>query len=317
MPTAFLALYTTFFVFTGVNQLAMDTLQGKLIQPTHRGRLLMMSSVVGGILAITCAWYFLRGWLYLEDGEFQLVFGFAGGCFVLAALSSLWMAEPTDHFRETHGAIANQIRKAVGVFQRDANFRPLALVASLHGTSIMLFPHYQALGRDRLDLSLDHLMWWLIVQNVGTVVFSLVAGPLADRHGNRLVLRLAMLGTSGIPILALALAHSGHYGNWLFVSVFFFVGLTPIAIRILNNYTLEICGPGEHPRYLSTLNACLAVPMFLSPLVGWLVELTSFEVVFLGVAMLVFLGFSMTFILSEPRHHDHRSAEVPPKVEDS
>src|SRR4051812_29640118 len=39
----FLVLYGLFFAAIGVNQLAYNTIQGKLIQPTRRGRLLMIA----------------------------------------------------------------------------------------------------------------------------------------------------------------------------------------------------------------------------------------------------------------------------------
>ncbi len=63
----------------------------------------------------------------------------------------------------------------------------LAPVAMLFGTSMILFPHYQALGLEQWDLPLHNLVPWLIVQNAGVALFSLVAGPLADRRGNRRV----------------------------------------------------------------------------------------------------------------------------------
>ena len=60
-------------------------------------------------------------------------------------------------------------------------------VAMAFGSSLALFPHYQALGRsNRLSLSFDNLMMWVVIQNMGTALFSLVAGPIADRRGNRI-----------------------------------------------------------------------------------------------------------------------------------
>ena len=52
MPLVFLAAYVMFFAATGINNLAFGTLQGKLIHATHRGRLLLIASVVGSITAI-------------------------------------------------------------------------------------------------------------------------------------------------------------------------------------------------------------------------------------------------------------------------
>ena len=192
---------------------------------------------------------------------------------------------------------------AWAVLRRDANFRRLAVVAMMFGTSMMLFPHYQPLARERLDLRLDMLMWWVIVQNAGTALFSLMAGPLADWRGNRVVLRLVMLGIVCVPILAIALAHAPAAGKSLYSLVFLAVGMTPVVLKTMNNYTLEICEPADHPRYLSTLGLCAAAPLLFSPLVGLLVDVTNFETVFFGTSVLLLFGWLMTFSLTEPRHH--------------
>jgi len=87
---------------------------------------------------------------------------------------------------------------------------------------------------------------------------------------------------------------------WL---TFFFLGLTPVTIKTLTNYALELAEADQHPLYVSTLHACLAVPFVLSPLVGWLVDLLRFERVFLGISGVIALGWLASLRLVEPRHH--------------
>ena len=303
MPVCFLVLYTLFFIATGMNQLAFSTVQGKLIQPARRGRLLLASNVVGAACAIAVAWYLLGHWLRSSGGDIQYIFGFAGFCFGVSAPTALLLVEPADNYRQPTVAIAQHFTAAAEILIRDVNFRRLAIVAALFGTSLMLFPHYQALGRERLGLQLDNLMWWVIVQNTGTALFSLAAGPVADWRGNRLVLRVILFGVSSVPVVAIVLAHAGSLGAALYCLVFVMIGLTPLTFRTLNNYTLEICEPADHPRYLSALSLCLATPIFLSPLVGLAVDATSYELVFFGVAGILLLGWLLTFTLNEPRHH--------------
>ena len=71
-------------------------------------------------------------------------------------------------------------------------------------------------------------------------LFSFPAGPLADRFGNRLVLRMAILAICGAPLAAILLARAGERVDSAFMFVFLLVGLTPVTIKTLNNYTLEI-----------------------------------------------------------------------------
>ena len=140
-------------------------------------------------------------------------------------------------------------------------------------------------------------------QNVAVRVFSFISGKLADRFGNRLSLQWQVFGTALVPLVALLFTsglvgfESKHF--WL---TFFFLGLTPVTIKTLTNYALELAETHQHPLYVTTLHACLAVPFFFSPLVGWLVDLLGFERVFLGISGVITLGWLASLRLSEPRH---------------
>jgi hypothetical protein len=97
------------------------------------------------------------------------------------------------------------------------------------------------------------------------------------------------------------------------------VGLTPVTIKMMTNYTLEISDPADHPRYVSTLGLCVAMPIMLcSPLVGLVLSYTSFELVFLAGACLIALAGVLTCRLREPRH-DARvpAAEIGVTVDDA
>jgi MFS family permease len=230
------------------------------------------------------------------------IFGFAGCCFGVAALFALVLTEPSHGYSPPRHSVTQNIVRAWRAVVDDRQFRRLALVAMSFGTSMMLFPHYQALGRERLGLTFVHLTSWVVVQNFGTAVFSLLAGPLADGRGNRLVLRMLFVGLFSLPLLSLYLAHAGAVGARNYWLVFLFVGVSPITVRIMNNYALEISRIEDHPRYLSALGLCIAMPIFLAPLVGLLVDWIGFETVFLAVATILFGGWLMTFRLVEPRH---------------
>ncbi len=87
----------------------------------------------------------------------------------------------------------------------------------------------------------------------------------------------------------------------MFGVVFVFVGVTPIVLRTLQNYTLEVAAPEDHAVYLSTLSLCMAGPMFLSPLVGYFIDELGFEPVFLTIAGLIAASWLLSFGLQEPR----------------
>ena len=300
----FLALYLGFFALNGLYHVSFGTVQGKLIRPTRRGQLLLTSTFWGSIPAMLLAWWLLDQWLRLPNGGFEYAFGFTAACFFLAGLAALLLFEPPDETTGANNHWRGNLADTVRALRTDANLRCLVLVAALFGSGLIIFPHYQALARNSLGLSGVHLMVWVITQNAAVGVWSLFVGPMADRRGNRLTLRTLIFSSAVAPAFAIWLTHmpTGQ-GADLFWLVFIPLGVSPLVLRILVNYALEICEPEEHPRYLSILALGLAIPFVFSPAVGWLVDTAGFEVVFVSTVGLLLASGVATFGLKEPRHH--------------
>lgn len=300
-PVLFLALYGLFFSAIGVNQLAYNTIQGKLIQANRRGRLLTIADFVGASAAVICAMTLLLQWLHDDGADYAAIFGFTTALFAMASVMSWLLRElPDDHYEPSRG-VTHVFQAAWRTLAEDANFRRLAMVSALFSTTLVLFPHYQALAREKLGLGTTWLVWWVVAQNAGTALFSLVTGPIADAHGNRLALRIVTLLIVAGPLAALIGIHWPEIGKAVFPLVFLFVGLTPVAQKTFNNYTLEITQPEHHPRYLSTLSLSMAFPILFSPLVSPLIDWVGFEAVYLGVVGLLLGGWVLSFGLIEPR----------------
>lgn len=302
LPTVFLSCYFLFFGATGVNMLTFNTLQGKLIKATHRGRLLLCANLVGASAAILCAILFMPDWLGASDGDFKMLFGFTALCFVGAAALASFLSEPADDVKTVARPVAKIFSDAWRLIRFDATFQLLAVVASLFGASMMLFPHYQKLGFDALGFSRWELVVWVVIQNGGTAIFSVVIGPIADRFGNRLVLHLLLLGVASAPVTALVLAAIGNAAADYYVVVFLLVGMTPVTLRTLNNYALELVKPEEHPRYLSSLSLCIGAPVLLSPILGLFVGWVGFTAPFCLIIALLVTAWLLSFRLPEPRH---------------
>jgi MFS family permease len=297
----FLALYALFFAAIGINGLTYNTIQGKLIRVTRRGRLLMIADFVGASSAMICAVTLLPMWLHEDSADYAAIFGFTTALFAVASVMSWFLKEqPDDHYEPPRG-LGHVFRAAWQTLAEDANFRRLAIVSALFSTTLVLFPHYQAIARDELQLDTTWLVWWVFAQNGGTALFSLLTGPIADAYGNRLSLRILTLLVVIGPLAALAAIYFPAVGRVAFPLVFVFIGMTPVAQKTFNNYTLEISEPQDHPRYLSTLSLSMAAPLLASPLVSPLINAVGFEAVYLFVVCLLLLGWLMTFRLTEPR----------------
>lgn len=302
-PSLFLVLYGVFFAFVGISRLAMDTLQGKLIRANYRGRLFTLSTVVGAPLAIAAAYWKLGTWLSMPDG-FARIFGFCGTMFVVAAGIVLFLREEADDYRDNNARITDHFKNAWHILVTDRDFRALAIVAALYGIVLMMMPHLQALGRERLDLAHPDLLWWVVIQHASMAFFSLFAGPLADRSGNRAALHYTVLGSALPPLVALGLTTLGPVvGGRFFWLVYVPVGLTAVTFRLVTNFALELAPPAEHPRYLSTIGLCFAAPVMLGAVpLGWLIDRIGFEPVLICGSAVVILAWLLTFRLAEPRH---------------
>ena len=309
MAPTFLAIYAAFFVVSGMNQLGLGTVQGKLIRPNRRGRLLAIAGITGSVVSITLAWFVLQRWLEppmrLPTGGFVLIFGFAGIGFVLAGLLSLALREPRD---DESSRPVRPVRQAFAdawdIFRQDVAFRRAAIVAMLFISVQLLFPHFQSLGRRNLgsDAEGHHLILWIIAQNAAVGIFSWMSGTIADRTGYRLAIRIQVFACCFTPLLALLLTSTLlEHGEQWFWAAFVFLGLVPVTMKSFINYALELTDPSNHPRYVSTMTLCFAVPFVLSPLVGWLIDLVGYEPIFVAISVAMGLGGVLTFRMSEPR----------------
>ncbi len=303
LPFLFIAVYAVFFSCFGINQLAQNTLQGKIIPVQKRGSLMMWSSIIGVVAAVSSAVVLLPMWLSPQKAAFHYIFGVTGAMFLIASFAASLVSEEADQPVDKEKAPASLINSAVSVLVFDHQFRWLAIVAAAFGLNMVLFPHYHALASRELSASLNWLMPWLVAQNIGAAMFSTIAGKLADRLGNRIALQFTLAFQLLAPLVAVAVSLGGPTQLPLYLAVFVMLGVTPVVYRLFSNITLEYVQRRHHPKYLSTLAICLALPpMLLSIPVGYLIDIFGFRPIFLGVSLILLLGLIGTLKIREPRH---------------
>lgn len=297
----FLMVYAIFFCMHGLNDTTYSTVLGKLIQADHRGRLQAVASTLGTTIAISLALLLLSQWLK-EQGQapFQKIFFFVGSMMMAAGLWSTMLREPidcTEH--KVPRGVWQVFADAWTLLRSDAVMRRLCCTAALFIFSQIIFPHYQWLGLSLPNASRTYLMDWVIAQHVGAAIFSSMSGFLADRFGTRSALRLLITAAVFAPLIAMVLAHQGDVK--LYWITFLWIGLVPVTLRMQINYAIEIVDRQQHPKYISTLNMCMAIPFLMSPLVGGFVSWFGHELPFLGVSAILTAAATLTWIMKEPR----------------
>jgi predicted MFS family arabinose efflux permease len=322
----FLAMYAAFSASNGLNQLTLAALQGKLIPAGHRGRAMVVSVAVGSVLAIAAAVLLLGPWL--ARGDFPSIFAATAAFFAVAAGVPLLLDEPADDVADPHAAACDPARGGTWLaaaarggaawrrtLRGDRPLVRLCAVAACFSAVLMLFPHYQAFARDRLGSGTGSLLTWVVVQNAATGLVSLVAGPLSDRCGTRIVLvwLVALSSLTPLVVTLLSLLPLATAVEWFWI-VYAPLGLNPISLKIFTNYALELApAPAEHPRYVSIVGAALALPFVVSPLVGAAVDWVGFRHVFVAGAAVIAAGAVFAVGLPEPRHRQGGRAGVSPE----
>ena len=310
LAVIYLTLYAGFAVSNGRNLLVLATLQGKLVPVASRGRLMLLNTTVGSVLAIAAAVVLLGPWLEAGESAFDNIFLTTAVFFALAAFVPMLIHEPAtlsesaaDSGRRGQG-IAAALRSWKAMLSADPGLARLCLVAMFFSVALFLFPHYQAFARDRLGTQLPSLLSWVVVQNVATGLASVVAGPATDRRGTRIVLVGLLACTAITPLLVVGLSLLPHAtAGQLFWLVYVPLGINPILMRTFSNAALELAPDlASQPRYVSLVGVALAAPFVVSPGVGFLVDVIGFQPVFLGGTVVIGLGVSLALGLPEPRN---------------
>lgn len=304
----FLAIYGLFFIATGVNQLAFNTVQGKLVRVKARGKLLRESGVVGSLLSVALAWWLLPGWIAMPQASgYVYIFAASGIGFVLAAIILMLIREPADERKVPSQppvsifSIRQKFRSVWQAFRADGHLRAACFVGMLWMMSLLLFPHYQWVGREQLGCNDYQLMIWVIAQNAGVGFFSSIAGRVADKQGNRRIIALLSFASAIIPLwsIAMTLLPQSVGCQWYWTT-YFVLGLNPVIMKLFMNYVLELTPRENHTRYLSAMAVSMGVSFLFSPLVGFLVD-QWFEAVFVLISLTAIISGWLATRLIEPR----------------
>ena len=297
LPVVFLSLYGIFFCISGLNQAVFNTVQGKLISAHRRGRLVAIAGYCGSPVAVLAAWFIMQPWVTQSPPAFAHIFLFTGSMFVAAGIAARLLMEATDSGRSV--VRPHPLRDALTCLRDDAHLRRFCLLCSLVACSMLIFPHYQQIGRYTTGYTGQMLMVWVICQNLGAALFSWLAGRIADRRGTRSALRVLSAANVLCPLFPLLLRWIDRADlYWL---TFVWLGTLPVLFRMQANYVLELTDRARHPIYLSTTVLCAAPPILLAPLIGEAVEHIGYTIPFCAVAAISFCAWAMTLFMIEPR----------------
>ena len=307
-------VYLLFRLIQGCTALSRKTLEGKLIPPERRGRIIALGAPVFGAASLLAAPLLSRviggEWLSFPL-NYALLFAVGSGFFLLAVGTTSLLREPA-HPGEQRGLRAGEVvRAAARLLVTDRNYLRLVVATNLVSFTFFLNPHYRAFGAEVLGVEEWLFGYCLPAQYVAQAAGFFLIGHWADRRGNRWALCLTASLAPLVPLTAITLWWADL--PRVYFLLYGLVGLMPMVMRLTPNYILEIAPPEKHALYLAANNTIRMVGALLSLVVGWAIARLTHVPVFLLMAGVTGFGAWLLRGLSEPRERRRPEFEPEPR----
>jgi len=291
-------LFGVLFIFLSTDALAavawFDVL-GKAIPERRRGRLIGGGQLISGLLSIGAG--VLITALLGDAGpafpiNYAIIFGIAGGWFMFSLFSCSLIIEPEEAVETARLAWRDYWPQLVETLRRDRAFVRLIAVRLLAGCDGLALGFYILFATQKLGLPPATVGVFTAAQTVGRILASVGLGALAEQAGSHRVIRVATGVATTAPVVALALLVSRPLPSTVailvFAWVFVVIGVVINAAMLGNfNYILELAPVDQRPTYIGLFNTVSGGLIVLPAVGGWLLQATSYGVLFGLTAILL------------------------------
>ena len=131
-------------------------------------------------------------------------------------------------------------------------------------------------------------------------------GYLNERSGSKIVIQCSATLALASPLLALLMGPIGRLAgaSTVYVYSLIFLAIGALQSSMMSGFitfVLELAPPEERPTYIALTNTLCGALLLVPFLGGWLLQATSYPVLFAVTVGGVALGLILTFRLEEPR----------------
>ena len=305
-------LYLTLLIFMSTDALAsvawFDILS-KAIPPVRRGRLIGGGQVGSALLGLVAGW--VVSTVLSESGppfpmNYAVLFILAGLCLTASLLCLSLLREPAGPVQDRRPSWREFLPQLGAVLRQDHNFRRLIATRLLAGASGMALPFFVVYATGELGFPKETVGLFLSAQVVGSILSAPVFGRLNERSGNRVVVVISTGLSLSMPLLALFLPLALPRGSQALLYAYALIFALNGAIMNtymtgFQNFVLEMAPPEERPFYVGLANTIGGITVIAPILGGWLLELTSYPLLFAVTSVILTLGIRQALRLREPR----------------
>jgi MFS family permease len=298
-----------FNVTDAVASIAWFDMFSTAIPPARRGRLIGTGQVLSGLLTVG-AGAVVNAVLGPQGPPFPhnyaLLFFLAGLSLFASWLSISFLHEPVGQTQGQRLPWNAFLPKLLAVLREDHTFSLVTVVRLLAGLSGMAMPFYVVYATDQLRFGVESIGLFISSQVMGSILAGFVLGYLNERSGSKIVIQCSTILGIASPLLALLIPPISHLTG---ASTIYVYALIFLAIGALNssfmpgfmNFVLELAPPEERPTYIALANTLCGSLLVVPFLGGWLLQATSYPVLFAATVGGVTLALILTFRLKEPR----------------
>jgi MFS family permease len=302
MLWSFMGMYCAFWLSEGLVQVSWTDLCAKCIPERLRGRLFGTMQFGGGILGALAGILVLRMLAPHAPRypiNYAILAAVAAVMFTTSLISLSAVHEPDGIPEAADDGFVRYVRDLGSLIRAHSQIRRLIavqLLMGVFGMSSVFYILYAKLSGGITDAMVGYL---LFAQTVGSMLLSAVAGYVSDHHGPKLAIVMNIVIGLSVPLLILIVPKAPI---WIYCIAFFAMGGTLGSGWIgIFNFILELANPKERKSYIGLLNTANA-PTLIFPIIGgYLVQKTSYPIVFTITAVALFIALILAIGLSYPR----------------
>lgn len=306
---AFFLAELTFSMLDGVSSVAWFDILSRVIPAAKRGRFYATAQVSTGVLSLG-AGAIVAHVLGPTGPQFPynygLLFCLSSTLLLLALFCFSFVKEPAHRVQPGREPWRSYLPRLARLFREDRQFRLLNIVRLLMALAGLAFPFYVVHATSILGLGGQYIGLFVAAQVLGSLLASMAMGYMNERSGSKIVTQFTVLLGLASPVLALAIhwrPPQGVLTPYIYGLVFLFIGANYSGyMQGFMNLVLDISPPEERPAYVGLYNTLGGTVVTAAPLLGgWLLQATSYPILFSVTALGVLASLVLSLRLREPR----------------
>jgi len=289
----FVCFYSLYFIACssmGVSTLPFNDILAKSVPANKRARLFSLRQLIGGFFGIGVGFlvrYILSDRFYLSfPHNYATIFGLSTLMMIGGSISFILAREPVQPVRDERRPFWQHFKRGPYFLKTDRDYRYFLIfrIASTFGA--MCTPFYIPYALDRMGISESTIGSFIAVGAASALLSNLLWAYMGEKYGSKSLLIVTQILAFMAPVIAacaryISPSHQIAYYFLVFIVSQAYMNGSVIAYM---TYSLNLAPSMSRPTYLGFLNTIM-FPMSLVPLLaGIMLEVMSYEWMFIIAA---------------------------------